>query len=51
MTGVLLGSAFVALIALGWVAGMVTYRQSRRWCTDCGCTLRCTNCSTRARHT
>lgn len=44
MMNVLLGGGVIGFTALGWVAGMVTFRRSRRWCPECGGTLRCINC-------
>lgn len=29
---------------LGWVAGMCTFKRSRRWCPSCGRTLICAAC-------
>jgi len=34
-------AAIVAALVCGFLAGLVTYRQSRQWCTRCGATLRC----------
>jgi hypothetical protein len=34
-------AAVLAALVLGFAAGLVTYRQSRRWCPGCGATLRC----------
>lgn len=38
------GFAVVGAVLLGFVAGLVTYRKSRRWCTVCGSGLRCLTC-------
>jgi hypothetical protein len=34
-------AAVLSALAIGFVGGFVAYRQSRRWCTGCGSTLRC----------
>jgi hypothetical protein len=34
----------VAGLALGFVAGLLIYQKSRRWCGVCGATLRCFEC-------
>lgn len=40
--GYLLTSTFAALV--GFAAGLISYRQSRRWCGVCGATLTCARC-------
>lgn len=37
--------AAVAALLIGFVAGMCTYRASRRWCPVCGATLTCGVCA------
>ena len=38
----------LSALATGWVVGLVTYRESRRWCTACGSSLKCVECRGRA---
>jgi hypothetical protein len=33
------------LVLLGFVAGMVTFKRSLRWCPVCGATLSCRACA------
>jgi hypothetical protein len=47
MAVVMIVVGLVAVAGLGWLAGMLTFRRSHRWCPRCGQTLRCTAC----RHT
>jgi len=44
MTVGLMVGGFVVVAALGWLAGMLTFRRSLRWCPRCGETLRCGSC-------
>jgi hypothetical protein len=37
-------SMSIALILLGWIAGMWTRRRADHWCKQCGATLKCPNC-------
>jgi hypothetical protein len=37
-------AAGIAVAGLGWVAGMLTFRRSLRWCAACGRMLRCPDC-------
>lgn len=37
----------IPALLVGFIAGLVTYRKSRRWCTACGATLRCPDCAER----
>jgi len=37
-------AALLVALVLGFLGGSVIYRQSRRWCTTCGSTLRCQCC-------
>lgn len=43
MVGLLVLVAGTALV--GWIAGMVTFRRSLRWCGRCGRVLRCPDCA------
>jgi len=43
----LLFLAAIPALLVGFVAGLVTYRKSRRWCVVCGATLRCPDCAAR----
>jgi len=36
--------AVLIALLLGFLAGLVTYQKSRRWCTVCGATLSCAHC-------
>lgn len=40
--------AVIPALLVGFVAGFVTYRKSRRWCVACGATLSCPDCAMRA---
>lgn len=40
--------ALIGIAFLGWAAGMLTFKRSRRWCTTCGETLTCPHCARRA---
>jgi hypothetical protein len=40
----LLIPTLLAVVVLGWVAGMWTRRRADHWCTQCGTTLRCPTC-------
>lgn len=42
----LLGGAIAVAVGLvlGSLVGAFIFRQSRRWCTLCGATLRCVDC-------
>jgi hypothetical protein len=40
--------AAIPALLVGFVAGFVTYRKSRRWCVVCGATLRCPDCAARS---
>jgi hypothetical protein len=35
----------IPALLVGFIAGLVTYRKSRRWCTACGATLHCPDCA------
>jgi hypothetical protein len=37
----------VAALAIGWVAGMLTFRRSALWCRQCGEILGCLRCEAR----
>lgn len=37
-------ASIVGSVAVGWVAGMLTFRRSLTWCSACGQTLSCGNC-------
>jgi hypothetical protein len=41
-----MGHAIVAIagVLLGFIAGLLSYRQSRRWCGRCGGSLACPTC-------
>jgi hypothetical protein len=39
--------AVIAAVFIGFTAGLLTYRQSRRWCPACGTTLTCRSCGFR----
>lgn len=45
--GLVIASVVGAAI-VGWLAGMLTFTQSRRWCTTCGKNLGCANPKCRA---
>jgi hypothetical protein len=36
-----------AALALGWLAGMLTFRRSLKWCKECGEVLACLRCTRR----
>jgi hypothetical protein len=36
--------AVVAALLVGFLAGLMTFKRSARWCPVCGSTLRCTQC-------
>ncbi|MEO3926985.1 hypothetical protein ABGB07_24420 [Micromonosporaceae bacterium B7E4] len=38
-------AAGLAGMALGFIAGLCTYRTSRRWCAACGGSLSCPACA------
>ncbi len=40
----LLIPTLVAVVVLGWVAGMWTRKKADHWCPQCGTTLKCPNC-------
>jgi hypothetical protein len=44
MTALLGALAVLCALLLGFLAGLVTYQKSRRWCTVCGATLSCAHC-------
>lgn len=31
-------------LAAGWLAGLLTFRRSLRWCPTCGADLKCPRC-------
>jgi hypothetical protein len=35
----------VAVALLGWLAGMMTFKRSLRWCAVCGRRLSCAACT------
>jgi hypothetical protein len=37
--------AALGIAVAGWVAGMWTHKQARKWCPRCGTDLACPNCS------
>ena len=40
--------ALIGIAILGWAAGMLTFRRSMSWCTECGETLACLRCAPRS---
>lgn len=49
--GALIGSAVVAALVFGFLAGFITFKRSLQWCPGCGAVLRCPDCrGHRARH-
>ena len=46
--GVLFGVLVAAALVVGFLAGFMTFKQSRRWCRTCGAVLRCPECPRRA---
>ncbi|MEV4754279.1 hypothetical protein AB0J86_04070 [Micromonospora sp. NPDC049559] len=34
----------VGALLVGFAVGLISYRQSRRWCTTCGSSLSCLAC-------
>lgn len=38
-------AAAIAGMGLGFIAGLCTYRTSRRWCAGCGSSLSCPACA------
>ena len=45
---VLYAVILVRTLAIGWVAGMLTFRRASSWCTQCGETLGCLRCARRS---
>jgi Ser/Thr protein kinase RdoA (MazF antagonist) len=43
---VLIGVVMASLV--GWLAGMLTFKRSMAWCTECGETLGCLHCARRS---
>ena len=39
-----LAPAVVAALVVGFLAGLLTFKRSLRWCPQCGETLRCPYC-------
>lgn len=39
--------AVVVALAVGFLAGLVTFKRSLRWCPGCGAVLRCPECAGR----
>jgi hypothetical protein len=37
--------AGLGLLALGWLAGMLTFKVKSHWCRSCGTTLSCSACT------
>lgn len=37
----------IGVAILGWAAGMLTFRRSMSWCTECSETLGCLRCARR----
>jgi len=31
-------------LPLGWLAGLLTFRRTLKWCPDCGAGLKCPSC-------
>lgn len=44
--GMFIGASIAAVagLVIGFVAGLIAYQRSRRWCTACGATLQCLVC-------
>jgi hypothetical protein len=47
MWALIILGAVVLLVALGWVAGMLTSKKASHWCPHCGRTMTCPECSRR----
>jgi hypothetical protein len=43
----LLAATIITAIAVGFLAGLLTFKRSLRWCRHCGQTLSCADCSGR----
>jgi hypothetical protein len=41
---VVFAASIVGSVAVGWLAGMLTFRRSLTWCSACGQALSCLNC-------
>jgi hypothetical protein len=39
--------AYLCMAAIGWLAGMLTFKRSTRWCPVHGVTLMCAHCERR----
>jgi hypothetical protein len=37
-------AAAVAVLLVGFLAGLLTFKRSLQWCPACGATLRCPDC-------
>lgn len=35
----------IVVLPLGFLAGMLTFRRSQRWCPECGALLTCPDCA------
>lgn len=43
-------AGLVSMAVLGWLAGMLTFKRSLRWCSACGAGLKCPQCSRAGLH-
>jgi hypothetical protein len=45
----LLACIAVGTLAVGFLAGLLSFKVKLRWCRECGATLRCVDCLARKR--